>query len=136
MPGHRNRKDRSNKFRELEFADGETTQYGHVQGARGDRRFTLLCQDGTERIGCVRGKMRRREWIRQGDIVLCTRRDFQDDKLDVVHKFTEEEVRRLVQMGQIPAPVARAYSRGVSDIAAPEAEDGAGDSVEFEVDDI
>ncbi len=40
-------------------------------------RLLVSCQDGKERLCRIRGKMKRRMWIRQGDIVLVSPWDFQ-----------------------------------------------------------
>jgi len=40
--------------------------------------------------------MRKKVWINQGDIVLLSLRDFQDDKADVIVKYTPDEVSRVV----------------------------------------
>ena len=45
--------------------------------------------------------MKNRVWIAAGDYVLMGLRDFQDDKADVIHKYTPDEVRKLKKMGQI-----------------------------------
>jgi initiation factor 1A len=37
-------------------------------------------------------------WINQGDIVLLSLRDFQDDKADVIVKYTADEARNCVQL--------------------------------------
>lgn len=50
------------------------------------------CFDGTKRLAHIRGKMRKKVWINQGDIVLLSLRDFQDDKADVIVKYTPDEV--------------------------------------------
>ena len=34
-------------------------------------------------------------WINQGDIILLSLRDFQDDKADVIVKYTADEARNL-----------------------------------------
>ena len=45
----------------------------------GAERITVKCQDGKERMCRVRGKLKRRVWIREGDIVLVSPWDFQSD---------------------------------------------------------
>jgi translation initiation factor 1A len=42
-------------------------------------RIMVKCQDGHERLCRIRGKMKRRVWIRVGDIVLVSPWDFQSD---------------------------------------------------------
>lgn len=41
-------------------------------------------------------------WINQGDIILLSLRDFQDDKADVIQKYTNEEARNLKTYGELP----------------------------------
>ena len=46
--------------------------------------------------------MRKKVWITAGDIVLVGKRDFQDEKVDIVHKYTADEARNLKQYGELP----------------------------------
>ncbi len=43
----------------------------------GADRIMVKCQDGKERLCRIRGKLKRRVWIRDGDIVLVSPWDFQ-----------------------------------------------------------
>ncbi len=43
-------------------------------------RVSVKCQDGNVRICRIRGKMKRRTWIREGDIVLVSPWDFQSER--------------------------------------------------------
>jgi translation initiation factor 1A len=45
----------------------------------GADRIMVKCQDGKERLCRIRGKLKRRVWIRDGDIVLVSPWDFQSD---------------------------------------------------------
>jgi translation initiation factor 1A len=45
----------------------------------GADRILVKCQDGKERLCRIRGKLKRRVWIRDGDIVLVSPWDFQSD---------------------------------------------------------
>lgn len=47
----------------------------------------------------------RRVWITAGDIILVSLRDFQDDKADVIDRYTPEEARKLKEYKQIPENV-------------------------------
>jgi len=46
--------------------------------------------------------MRNKVWIRFSDFVLVGLRDFQDDKCDILLKYTTEEVRNLKSYGELP----------------------------------
>ena len=54
----------------------------------GNGRLEALCFDGSKRLAHIRGKLRKKVWINQGDIILLSLRDFQDDKADVIQKYT------------------------------------------------
>jgi len=41
-------------------------------------------------------------WINQGDIILLSLREFQDDKADVIVKYTADEARNLKAYGELP----------------------------------
>lgn len=38
----------------------------------------------------------------QGDIILVSLRDFQEDQCDVVHKYNSDEARTLKNVGELP----------------------------------
>ena len=41
-------------------------------------------------------------WIENGDIVLVSLRDYQDDKGDIIHKYYTGEAVHLIRAGEIP----------------------------------
>jgi translation initiation factor 1A len=45
----------------------------------GAERIMVKCQDGNERLCRIRGKLKKRVWIREGDIVLVSPWDFQTE---------------------------------------------------------
>lgn len=94
--------------RELLLAeDGQ--QYARVTTRMGDGRFEVLCLgDGTSRLAHVRGKLWRRMWVSPHDLVLVSLRTFQDHKTDILHKYTDDEARRLCQLGEVPIGASRA----------------------------
>lgn len=68
----------------------------------GNGRIQATCFDGEVRMGHIRGKLRKKVWIAQGDIILVSLRDFQDDQCDVAHKYNSDEARLLKQQGELP----------------------------------
>ncbi len=63
-------------------------------------RLLVKCQDGHERLCRIRGKMKRRVWIRLGDTVLVSPWDFQSDKRgDVIIRYTRGQVETLRRKG-------------------------------------
>merc|ERR1712137_765524 len=83
--------------------DGQ--EYGQVARMLGNGRCEVQCCDGTKRLCHIRGKMRKKVWVNQGDIVLVSLRDFQDEKGDIIVKYTSEEARNLKTYGELPDTV-------------------------------
>ena len=87
--------------RQLEFKeDGQ--EYAQAVRMLGNCRLETLCFDGKTRLGTIRGKLRKKVWINQGDIILVGLRDFQDEKCDVIQKYTPDEARQLKAYGELP----------------------------------
>ena len=68
----------------------------------GNGRIEAYCMDGVKRMCTIRGSLKNRVWINNGDIVLCGLRDFGEDKGDVILKYYDEEAKELKELGEIP----------------------------------
>jgi translation initiation factor 1A len=65
-------------------------------------RVLVKCQDGHERLCRIRGKMKRRVWIRQGDVVVVSPWDFQFDKRgDLIWRYTKAQAEMLRKKGYL-----------------------------------
>jgi translation initiation factor 1A len=63
-------------------------------------RVLVKCQDGHERICRIRGKLKRRFWIRVGDVVLVSPWDFQyETRGDIIWRYTKGQAENLRKMG-------------------------------------
>lgn len=68
----------------------------------GNDRLLVDCQDGKERLCRIRGKMKRRMWIRLGDIVLVSPWDFQPDKRgDIIWRYKRNQADWLRRNGYL-----------------------------------
>lgn len=85
--------------REIIFRDDQQL-YGQVEKLLGDKRVLCKCSDQLERVCHIRGKFHRRVWINPGDIVLLSKREFEHEKADIIHKYTPEEGRFLIENGE------------------------------------
>lgn len=66
---------------------------GVVAQMLGYDRLLVKCGDGHERVCRIRGKMKRRVWIKAGDVVLVGPWDFQhDSKGDILWRYTGGQV--------------------------------------------
>lgn len=65
-------------------------------------RIMVKCQDGRERLCRIRGKMKRRVWIRVNDVVLVSPWDFESDRRgDLVWRYTRAQAEDLRRRGYI-----------------------------------
>ena len=108
----RTRGRRKHKSRDI-VQKGENQEYALVTQKLGDCRFILSCQDKVERMGHLRGNMRNRNYVREGDYVLISfRKDYsklsliksngkQLEYCDIILKYFENEVNILKANGHI-----------------------------------
>ncbi|CDK25783.1 unnamed protein product [Kuraishia capsulata CBS 1993] len=87
--------------RELIYKE-EGQEYAQITKMLGNGRVEASCFDGIKRMAHIRGKLRKKVWMAQGDIILVSLRDFQDDQCDVVHKYNADEARALKSAGELP----------------------------------
>ena len=81
---------------------GENEVLGIAVKMLGFDRILVKCQDGHERLCRIRGKMKRRVWIRLGDIVLVSPWDFQTDQRgDLIWRYTKGQAERLRREGYL-----------------------------------
>ncbi|ODV82468.1 translation initiation factor eIF1A, partial [Suhomyces tanzawaensis NRRL Y-17324] len=97
----RGKNDNGGQKRELILKE-EGQEYGQITKMLGNGRVEVSCFDTVRRLGHIRGKLRKKVWMGQGDIILVCLRDFEDEKCDVVHKFNSDEARTLKNMGELP----------------------------------
>lgn len=83
--------------------DGEI--FGVADQLLGASRIRVMCADGKSRLGRIPGKLKKRMWIREGDLVVVRPWEFQEDKCDIVHRYTKTESTSLSRKGIIPKSV-------------------------------
>lgn len=91
----------SSEKRELTIREPQQ-QYAQVVRMLGNGRLEAFCFDGIQRLCHIRGKLRKKVWINQGDFLLVSLRDFQDSKADVILKYSADEARTLRNMKELP----------------------------------
>jgi len=98
--------------------DDALEHYAYVKSTYGNGQFgvLLVCTDGNQMLGVstkeyrgrIAGRMRKqkyRNFVRVGGLVLISKRDFQtnDDKVDIIHVYKDDAVRKLIKMGEVPS---------------------------------
>nr|BAS01399.1 translation initiation factor eIF-4C [Lotharella vacuolata] len=99
-----NTKDKNldDNYRKFTLKEGPSQKYGLINKKLGDCRFEVLCDDGVVRLCHIRGKIKKKMWIKENDLVLISLRDFEDAKGDIIFKYSENQAKKLVKMNEIP----------------------------------
>lgn len=99
--GKKNNSSNTEK-RALLYKD-DMQEYAKMTKMLGDRRIMVMLPDKTEVMAIIPGKFRKRCWMKNGDTLIVSRRDFQESKWDVCYKYNEDEVRLLIKKDEIPS---------------------------------
>jgi len=86
---------------ELVFKE-EEQEYAQVTALLGSSRLRVRCADGVERLCTIRGKLQRRAWVAVGSIILVSFREFEQGKCDMIHRYSDDEARRLRAYDELP----------------------------------
>lgn len=62
-------------------------QFAFADLMMGANHIRVRCYDGVTRMGRIKGKIKKRAWIREGDIVIVTPWSFQDEKCDIIYRY-------------------------------------------------
>jgi len=76
--------------------------FGVAENFQGGSRLQVICEDGVRRMGRIPGKLRRRMWVRENDLLIVVPWSFQDSKADVKFRYTPTQTANLKRRGKIP----------------------------------
>ena len=80
----------------------EGTMLCVIERLLGADHLLIRCIDGKQRKARIPGSMRRRVWMKEGDIVLAAPWDFKPDRADVIYRYSKDEIKQLVEKGILP----------------------------------
>ena len=70
--------------------------YAIVTDVCGDCRFKCTLDDGTKALGILCGRLKKRRiWVNKDDLVLVSKRDYEQDKVDIINKYSHDELDYL-----------------------------------------
>ncbi len=93
------KKEKSNvEFEKAPLPD-EETMIGVITRLVGADRVYVEGSDGKVRLCRIPGRLRRKVWIREGDVVLFAPWPFQNGKGDILHRYTRSQVNYLKKLG-------------------------------------
>jgi len=91
----------SNEGRKNLRMPDEGEVFAVVESMLGANRVRVRCMDGVTRTARIPGRMQKRVWIREDDVVLVEPWDWQDEKADVIHRYEKQDADQLREEGHI-----------------------------------
>ena len=76
--------------------------FGIAEQLLGASRIKVMCADGKSRMGRIPGKIKKRMWIREGDLLILRPWEFQDDKADIIYRYTKTQASSLKRKRLLP----------------------------------
>ncbi len=82
--------------------------FARVVDIYGNERMQVFCEDGQHRIGRIRGKIKKRVWVRKGDLVIVNPWEWETETKDVLGKceitwrYMRHEIAWLDRNKKIP----------------------------------
>lgn len=67
----------------------------------GGNKMRISCLDGKKRMGRVPGRLKRRLWLRPGDIIIIEPWELDNDKGDILYKYRNNEIAWLRREGYL-----------------------------------
>jgi translation initiation factor 1A len=80
----------------------EGEMLGRVIKMAGGDNVIVKCTDGKTRMCRIRGKMKRRMWIRENDIVLIAPWDFKNERADILWRYIVAHTQWLQANNYLP----------------------------------
>lgn len=93
----------------VKFPNRQTGEmFGRIVEIFGNDRMQVFCEDGKHRVGRIRGKIKKRVWVRKGDLVIVNPWEFETeikDKLgncEISWRYLSAEISWLERNKKVP----------------------------------
>jgi len=71
----------------------------------GASRMNVICADGKSRMARIPGRMKRRARVRAGDLLIIQPWDIQNEKADIIYRYTRTQSIILSKRRLIPSDI-------------------------------
>lgn len=71
----------------------------------GGSRINVICADGQSRLARIPGKMKRKQRVRAGDLVIIKPWDIQNEKADIVYRYKRTQSVILSRRNLLPEEI-------------------------------
>jgi len=93
--------------------------FGIASQLLGAARIRVMCEDSVSRMGRITGKMKKKMWIREGDLLIVRPWGFQEGKADILFRYSRTQAQYLSRRNILPASVNLFSTDGRTDTPTP-----------------
>jgi translation initiation factor 1A len=79
--------------------------FGVASQLLGAARIRVMCEDNISRMGRITGKMKKKMWIREGDLLILRPWGFQEGKADILFRYSRTQATYLARRNLLPASI-------------------------------
>ncbi len=83
----------------------ENEMFAIADRLMGGSRINVVCADGKSRMARIPGRMKRKQRVRAGDLVIIKPWDIQNDKADIVFRYRRTQAMILSRRRLIPEEI-------------------------------
>ncbi len=76
--------------------------FGIASQLLGAARIRVMCEDNVSRMGRITGKMKKKMWIREGDLLIVRPWGFQEGKADILFRYSRTQSQYLSRRNLLP----------------------------------
>ncbi|HTT14462.1 MAG TPA: translation initiation factor eIF-1A [Thermoplasmata archaeon] len=76
--------------------------FGIASQLLGAARIRVMCEDTVSRMGRITGKMKKKMWIREGDLLIIRPWGFQEGKADILFRYSRTQAQYLARRNLLP----------------------------------
>ena len=79
--------------------------FGIANQLLGAARIRVMCEDSVARMGRITGKMKKKMWIREGDLLIVRPWGFQEGKADILFRYSRTQSMYLSRRNLLPSSI-------------------------------
>jgi translation initiation factor 1A len=79
--------------------------FGIANQLLGAARIRVMCEDSISRMGRITGKMKKKMWIREGDLLILRPWGFQEGKADILFRYSRTQAMYLSRRNLLPQSI-------------------------------
>lgn len=93
--------------------------FGIANQLLGAARIRVMCEDSVPRMGRITGKMKKKMWIREGDLLILRPWGFQEGKADILFRYSRTQATYLARRNLLPPSIDIFSTGDLSNAGSP-----------------